>query len=348
MQPDFTRKLLEWNIFHNNRPMPWKGETDPYKIWLSEIILQQTRVEQGWFYYERFIKKFPDVHALANAPEEDVYKLWEGLGYYTRCKNLIATAKNISENFNGIFPASYDEIIKLKGIGPYTAAAISSFAYNEKRAVVDGNVQRVLARYFGLSTPTDSNDGKKLFSLLAQSLIDEQSPGIYNQAIMDFGATICRPRNPLCDQCVQSAECEAFNNNFVNDVPVKQKVLKIKTRWLYYFIIESDNSVYIRKRDKKDIWQNLYEFILLETEEEQEKKAIRFLDELLQHQSYQLISTSETCSQQLTHQRIYGKFLHVRVKNKLKLDDQYRLVKKINIHEYAFPRFINSYLEKSF
>jgi A/G-specific adenine glycosylase len=348
MQPDFTKKLLEWNIFHNNRPMPWKGETDPYKIWLSEIILQQTRVEQGWYYYERFTKTFPDVHSLASAPEEDVYKLWEGLGYYTRCKNLIVTAKIIAEKFDGIFPSSYDEIIKLKGIGPYTAAAISSFAYNEKRAVVDGNVQRVLARYFGLSTPTDSHEGKKLFSHLAQSLIDETSPGIYNQAIMDFGATICRPKNPLCGQCVQSADCVAFNNKFVNDVPVKQKVLKIKKRWLYYFVIENDEGVYIRKRDAKDIWQNLYEFVLLETETEQEEIAFQFLEELLQHQSYVLISTSEIFTQQLTHQRIAGRFLHVRLKKKLKLNGHYRLVKKININEYAFPRLINSYLEKSF
>jgi A/G-specific adenine glycosylase len=348
MQPDFTRKLLEWNFFHNNRPMPWKGESDPYRIWLSEIILQQTRVEQGWSYYERFIRTFPDVHAIARAPQEDVYKLWEGLGYYTRCKNLIASAKIISEKLNGFFPTSYDEIIKLKGIGPYTAAAISSFAFNEKRAVVDGNVQRVLARYFGLSTPTDTPEGKKLFADLAQSLIDETSPGIYNQAIMDFGATICRPRNPLCTQCVQSDDCEAYNNNFVNDVPVKQKTLKIKSRWLYYFVIESDDAVYIRKRESKDIWQNLYEFVLLETDSEHEETALRFLDELLQHQSYSLISSSEIYSQQLTHQRISGRFLHIRLKKKLKLNGAYRLVKKININEYAFPKFINSYLQKSF
>lgn len=348
MQADFTRKLIEWNISHNKRLMPWKGETDPYRIWLSEVILQQTRVEQGRAYYDRFIKKFPDVHALATAPEEDVYKMWEGLGYYTRCKNLIATAKIISEKFNGNFPSSYDEIVKLKGIGPYTAAAISSFAFNEKRAVVDGNVQRVLARYFGLSTPTDTHEGKKLFFFLAQSLIDDSAPGTYNQAIMDFGATICRPRNPLCDQCVQSPECVAFNNHFVHDVPVRQKIVRTRTRWFYYFVIESDDAVYIRKRHEKDIWQNLYEFILLETDGEQEGAALQFLDELLQHQSYTLISTSDIYQQQLTHQRIKGRFLHVRLQKKLALNGPYRLVKKINIHEYAFPKFINSYLQKSF
>ena len=222
------------------------------------------------------------------------------------------------------------------------------FAYNEKRAVVDGNVQRVLARYFGLSTPTDTPEGKKLFAYLAQSLIDETSPAIYNQAIMDFGATICRPRNPLCTQCVQSNDCEAFNNNFVNDVPVKQKTLKIKSRWLYYFIIEFEEGVYLRKRESKDIWQNLHEFVLLETDKENEEKALHFLNELLQHQSYTLISSSKIYSQQLTHQRISGRFLHIRLRKKLKLNGDYRLVKKININAYAFPKFINSYLQKSF
>lgn len=348
MTSDFTLKLLNWNNFHNLRPMPWKRETDPYRIWLSEIILQQTRVEQGWAYYERFIKTFPDVHALATAPDEEVYKLWEGLGYYTRCKNLIATAKIISGEFNGIFPTAYDEIIKLKGIGPYTAAAISSFAFNEKRAVVDGNVQRVLARYFGLSTPIDTTEGKKLYSHLAQSLIDEISPGAYNQAIMDFGATICRPRNPLCYYCIQAKECEAFNNGFVNDVPVKQKMLKIKSRWLYYFVIESSEGVYIRKREAKDIWQNLHEFVLLETEIETPSAAVSYLDELLQHQSYTILSKSEVYTQQLTHQLIKGRFLHVKLNGKINLNGNYRLVKRVNINAYAFPKFINSYLQKSF
>ena len=348
MQPDFTRNLLQWHISANNRPMPWKGETDPYRVWLSEIILQQTRVEQGWAYYERFIKTFPDVHSLASATEEDVYKLWEGLGYYTRCKNLHATAKIISSEYHGIFPGTYNEIIKLKGIGPYTAAAISSFAFNEKRAVVDGNVQRVLARYFGVSTPVDMPEGKKLFSHLAQSLIDEHLPAVYNQAIMDFGATVCKPRNPLCEQCVQANDCVAFNLDFVDKVPVKQKTLKIKNRWLYYFIIETGERVYIRKRESKDIWQNLHEFVLFETETEQHEQALSFLKELLQHQSFDVIAESEIYSQQLTHQHIKGRFLRIRLKAEISLNGNYRLVNKININEYAFPRFINSYLQKSF
>lgn len=348
MRADFTRNLLRWHVFHNKRAMPWKGERDPYRIWLSEIILQQTRVEQGWAYYEKFIKTFPNVHMLADSTQEEVYKLWEGLGYYTRCKNLHATAKIISYEHQGIFPGTYDEIIKLKGIGPYTAAAISSFAFNEKKAVVDGNVQRVLARYFGVSTPVDTPEGKKMFSHLAQALIDDDSPAAYNQAIMDFGATICKPKNPLCEVCVQSPDCVAFNNRFVDEVPVKQKKLKIKNRWLYYFIIENGESVYIRKRESKDIWQNLHEFILLETDNEHHSLALSFLNELLQHQSYELIAESGIYSQQLTHQHIKGRFLRIRINGEINLDGSYRLVKKININDYAFPRFINSYLQKSF
>nr|MBA4167414.1 A/G-specific adenine glycosylase [Chitinophagaceae bacterium] len=258
MQPDFTLKLLKWNLESNRREMPWKGETDPYRIWLSEVMLQQTRVEQGWAYYEKFIKTFPSVHDLAAAPESFVFKMWEGLGYYSRCKNLLDTAKYISAHLNGRFPGSYEEILKLKGIGPYTAAAIASFAFDENRAVVDGNVQRIIARYFGLSTPIDFPQGKKLFAGLAQSLIDENAPAIYNQAIMDFGATVCKPKNPLCAICIQASDCEAFNHGFVNILPVKEKRLKKRVRWFYYFIIEVGDSVYMRRRETKDIWQHLH------------------------------------------------------------------------------------------
>lgn len=345
MKADFTRNLLEWNNFQNERAMPWKGETDPYRIWLSEIILQQTRVEQGLAYYQRFTETYPTIHALASARDEEVFKLWEGLGYYSRCKNLLATARHIVEHLNGIFPSTYDEIIKLKGIGPYTAAAISSFAFNEKRAVVDGNVQRALARYFGITTPIDTPEGKKLFTAIAQSLIDDQFPALYNQAIMDFGATICKPRNPLCNICVQAYDCEAFRKGFVHDVPVKQKVLKIKTRWLYYFYIESGDSVLIRKRETKDIWQNLHEFVLLESDGEHPDPENALLGKLLQHQSYTVLARSELHTQQLTHQHIKGRFYRVKLNGELPLTGNYRLVKKININEYAFPKFINSYLE---
>lgn len=347
MKPDFTRKLLRWNRAGNRREMPWKGESDPYKIWLSEVMLQQTRVEQGWAYYEKFIKAFPTIRDLAKAKDQLVFKMWEGLGYYSRCRNLLATARIISNEHKGRFPNKYEEILKLKGIGPYTAAAIASFAFNESRAVVDGNVQRVISRYFGISTPVDSTGGKRLYSDLAQSLLDDTSPGIYNQAIMDFGATICKPKNPLCSECVQSAECVAFNEGFVNKLPVKEKTLKIKTRWFYYFIIEEGNSVYIRKREEKDIWQNLHEFVLLEKDEPDDNPARDYLNKLLQHQSYTITHSSGLFSQQLTHQRINGKFFVVKLAPGKGFKGNYQLVKKNKVSEYAFPKFINSFLEKA-
>lgn len=347
MKPDFTRKLLKWNQTANTRQMPWKGETNPYRIWLSEVILQQTRVEQGWAYYEKFLKAFPTVQKLAAVPEQVAFKLWEGLGYYSRCKNLLATAKIIANDYRGKFPDTYDEIIKLKGVGPYTAAAIASFAFNENKAVVDGNVQRVISRYFGISTPIDTTDGKKLYYQLAQSLIDERMPGVYNQAIMDFGATVCKPKNPLCNICVQRKECEAFKHGLVNKLPVKEKQLKIKTRWLYYFIIEKENSVFIRKREEKDIWQNLHEFILLEKDEPDDNPAREFLNQLLPHCSYTIVSSSDVYTQQLTHQRISGRFFRVKLNGHATIGGGYTRVKKSALKEYAFPKFINNFLENT-
>lgn len=348
MQADFSRLLLEWNITDNDRQMPWKGESDPYKIWLSEIILQQTRVEQGRSYYENFIRTYPDVHALAAAPEQEVYKLWEGLGYYSRCRNLLKAARTIAEEHGGTFPSTYDDIILLSGIGPYTAAAISSFAFNEKRAVVDGNVQRVLARYFGITAPVDTPEGKKIFSSLANALIPEDSPAAFNQAIMDFGATVCKPRNPLCATCIQRYDCQAFLNGFVNDVPVKEKKLRIRNRWLYYFIIETDNGVYIRKRTEKDIWQNLHEFVLYEQNEGHDQSADDFISQLLQHHSYSVISKSGVHSQQLTHQKIKGRFIHIHLNGHAILPGGYTSVPRDQLGNYAFPRFINAFLEREY
>lgn len=345
MKPDFTRKLLKWNKSVNKRDMPWKGEPDPYKVWLSEIILQQTRVEQGRAYYEKFIRAYPDIQSLATAPDTEIFKMWEGLGYYSRCKNLITTARYITGNYNGKFPSDYHDLLSLKGIGPYTAAAIASFAFNQPMAVVDGNVLRVLSRYFGISTPIDSPEGKKLFNALAQSLIDKDVPGMYNQAIMDFGATVCKPRQPLCLQCVQSLDCESFRNGYTDLLPVKEKILKVKVRWLYYFIIMVNHSVYIRKREKNDIWQNLHEFVLLESKQEEIEPAEVFLEKLLQHQSFAILHSSELKNQQLTHQRIRGKFFVVQLNKPASFPGEYLLVNKNNLDEYAFPKYINSFLE---
>lgn len=348
MESTFTEKLMDWNRRSNNRSMPWKGEKDPYKIWLSEIILQQTRVEQGLKYYEKFITVFPTVRQLALAPDEEVYKLWEGLGYYSRCKNLLQTARTIYHDFQGVFPVAYSDIIKLKGVGVYTAAAISSFAFDQTHAVVDGNVQRVISRYFGITTPVDTVKGKSLFQQLAYELLDKVHPGVYNQAIMDFGATICKPQNPLCHQCIQQTECVASSNGFIDILPVKEKSLKKKKRWLYYFLVEINEKVYIRKRVEKDIWQNLHEFVLLEssTPVEISFQEHFFLNRLFPSGGYQISRISRLYKQQLTHQHIEGKFIVVRAAGELPLPD-YILVEKNRLKHYAFPKFIKQFLLES-
>ena len=261
----FTKTLLSWNKRDNERKMPWKGETDPYKIWLSEIILQQTRVEQGWDYYNRFIDVYPTIDKLAKAPDEKIFKMWEGLGYYTRCKNLIETARFISKEKNGKFPDSYEQILALKGVGLYTAAAIASFAFNLPHAVIDGNVFRVLSRFFGIKNAIDSTEGKTIFTTIANELLDKKTPGIYNQAIMDFGAVICKPKNPLCNTCMLKTRCVARLQGIADILPVKNVRITKRSRWFYYFVIDHNNRFYVRKRAAGDIWENLYEFVLWES-----------------------------------------------------------------------------------
>ncbi|HTF27861.1 MAG TPA: A/G-specific adenine glycosylase, partial [Flavitalea sp.] len=338
MNSSFRDKLLVWNKSTNKRSMPWKGEKDPYKIWLSEIILQQTRVEQGLSYYHSFITVFPTVHDLANAPEEKVFKLWEGLGYYSRCKNLLASAKIISNELNGLFPDTYEKIKLLKGVGPYTASAIACFAFNQPHAVVDGNVQRVLARYFGITTPIDTSSGKKLYQELATSLLDKKQPGVYNQAIMDFGAIICKPSNPLCEQCPQQQDCEAFKNDLIRQLPVKEKKLVKKHRWFYYFKIQSPETVFIRKRTEKDIWQNLHEFALYETNDPSPFPHQPFLKGLLGAQPYAIISQSRVYIQQLTHQTIHGQFIEVSTPEDVFLPPPFQKVNKRELSGLAFPK----------
>ncbi|MFT3932710.1 MAG: A/G-specific adenine glycosylase [Chitinophagaceae bacterium] len=349
MRPDFTRELIQWNLEKNTRTMPWKGEKDPYKIWLSEIILQQTRVEQGLAYYERFVETFPTIHKLAKAPEEKVFKLWEGLGYYTRCKNLIATARFISKEKKGKFPDTYEDILALKGIGPYTAAAIASFAYNLPYAVIDGNVFRVLSRYFGISTPIDSTEGKKMYALLAQELLDKDYPGMYNQAIMDFGAVICKPQQPLCQQCPQLNDCQAYKLNAIKDLPVKEKQLIKKTRWLYYFIVQVKDAVLIKKRTGKDIWENLFEFALVENDtmlEPGEKNLKPFTKQILGAQAYTIKSISTVYRQQLTHQTIVGQFIELETAKVPALLKDYELVKRSQLSSYPFPKLIAHYISQ--
>ncbi|UEG51330.1 A/G-specific adenine glycosylase [Ferruginibacter lapsinanis] len=342
----FSKALLKWNEEANDREMPWKGEKDPYKIWLSEIILQQTRVDQGLNYYNRFVKTFPTINQLAKAPETKVFKLWEGLGYYSRCKNLIATAKYISTELKGKFPDKYEDILSLKGVGPYTAAAIGSFAFNLPHAVVDGNVFRVLSRYFNIDTPIDSNDGKKIFTQLADDLLDKKLPGIYNQALMDFGATVCKPQQPLCGECVLRSACEAYLKGTVNLLPIKEKSIIKKERWLYYFIIEHKGKVFVRKRPANDIWENLYEFVLLENNSalsEEELQSSTYLKKKI-GEAFKIIQISKEHRQLLTHQTIKGRFIHVELGKPLPLEGYYT-VSKAEIKKLPFPKFITLYLK---
>jgi A/G-specific adenine glycosylase len=349
MKADFTKKLMKWNRHSNTRTMPWKGEKDPYKIWLSEIILQQTRVEQGLAYYERFVKAFPTVQQLAKAPSKKIFKLWEGLGYYTRCKNLIATAAFISKEKKGIFPDDYETILSLKGVGPYTAAAIASFAFNLPHAVLDGNVFRVLSRYFGINTPIDTPSGKKLYAILASELLDREQPGLYNQAIMDFGAVVCKPQQPLCGQCPQKNDCQALKHNVVKDLPVKAKQLKKKNRWLYYFIVTIKDGVLVRKRITKDIWENLYEFVLYESDEplvSDNRTLQHILKKLLGSHPVQIKNISPVFQQQLTHQTIAGQFIELETGTIPVMPGNYELVKKTAVKKYPFPKFITAWLQQ--
>ncbi len=344
----FGKNLMIWHKNDNHRLMPWKEEKDPYKIWLSEIILQQTRVEQGLAYYYTFIKHYPTIEKLAKADENSVFKHWEGLGYYSRCRNLIATARFISFELNGVFPKKYNDLITLKGIGPYTASAIASFAYNLPFAVVDGNVYRILARFFGNHTPIDSLVGKKQFANLAYSLLNKTKSAVYNQAIMDFGATVCKPQLPLCGSCILNTACKAFKENSVALLPIKEKKL-IKTKRFFFIVIASfENAVYVRQRIEKDIWQNLWEFISIEHNNDETVvdfvKTTNFRKRI--GSKFILKSISPIYKQQLTHQTIEANFIHISLSASLPSKD-YSPVSQKKINTLAFPRLITSYFEKN-
>ena len=348
MEKAFTRGLMRWHRQSNKREMPWKGEKDPYKIWLSEIILQQTRVEQGWQYYLRFIKEFPTVKKLAGASDQRVYKLWEGLGYYTRCKNLLYTARLINNKYQGVFPDQYEELLALKGVGPYTAAAIASFAYNLPYAVVDGNVFRVLSRYFGLDIAIDSTTGKKIFTELANNVLFKKEAGSYNQAIMDFGATVCKPFSPLCSSCPLHTTCTAYQQGLVNQLPVKDKLLLRKNRWFTYFIFEVDQQILVHKRSQKDIWENLYEFYLLESESPIKWDAPKinlWLNQQIGVKRSHIESISPLISQSLTHQEIKGCFIWLQMETRPVFGNNFDWQPLQKIRKLPFPKLITGYLE---
>jgi len=346
----FSKRLLKWDKEANHRQMPWKGEKDPYRIWLSEIILQQTRVEQGLKYYNNFLEAFSTIHELAKAPETKIFKLWEGLGYYSRCRNLIHSARFIAKEWNGIFPKSYESLKMLKGVGPYTAAAISSFAFNLAYPVVDGNVYRVLSRIFGIRNAIDTTEGKKTFNSLANELLDKKEPGRYNQAIMDFGAMVCKPVAPMCGECIFRNTCIAFLQKKVNKLPVKNKQIRIRERWFYYIVITYKNRIAIRQRVENDIWQSLFEFPLVEkTKKINPERVIKYATKELglSCPSYKDHRISSLQKQQLSHQKIWSYFLLLEITNKPKRTNDWIWVTKKELKKYTFPGIINRFLQGS-
>jgi len=345
----FRRELLNWYA-GSHRPLPWKEARDPYVIWLSEVILQQTRVQQGLPYFKRFLERFPRVEDLAAASQEEVLKLWEGLGYYSRARNMHHTAQYISRERGGRFPETYKELLSLKGVGPYTAAAIASFAFDLPHAVVDGNVFRVLARFFGIDLPIDGSEGKKYFSALAGRLLDPGNPGRYNQAIMDFGATHCTPRNPLCSTCLLQEDCYAFGEQRVSELPVKAKKLVKKERFFHYLVLQYGQSVFLRKRVEKDIWQHLFEFPLIET-----PRPLTRTEELAGQPRwrqyvgdipYEVSQVSPPFQQTLTHQKITARFWKLQLQEPPPLEKHSLLeANRKNLRKFAFPKIIDCYLQ---
>ena len=345
----FSEQLLAW---YNTsfRALPWRKTKDPYAIWLSEIILQQTRVEQGMKYYFAFLENFPSILDLANAPQDDVLRLWQGLGYYSRARNLHKTAIQVRDQYNGVFPSTYSEILALPGIGPYTAAAIASFAFNIPEAVVDGNVYRFLSRLFDIQTPIDSSKGQKEFKLLAQSLLNPNQPGDFNQAMMEFGAVVCKPTNPDCLNCVFRTQCYANKNQTIKLLPVKSQKTKVRNRYLLFLIFEDQlGQTLIQKRSDSDIWAGLYQFPEIELENNNiESSFLDFgqLHPFFINEAYLVKHISNEVLHILSHQRLFARFLHIQVDS---LNYAYfnnsEIVNTNQLNEKAFPRIITRYLE---
>jgi A/G-specific adenine glycosylase len=346
----FTNSLVKWHATENDRSLPWKSEKDPYKIWLSEIILQQTRALQALPYYNRFIAAYPTVADMANANDDDAFRLWQGLGYYNRCKNMLATARLITVQSGGQFPESYTGLLQLKGIGPYTAAAIASFAFGLPHAVVDGNVYRVLSRYFRIHTPFDATEGKKTFSTLAGELLDLHDSAAYNQAIMDLGATICKPRNPRCGVCPLQQKCIAYKDEVVELLPIRSKKQTVRKRHFNYLLLKFEDTLWIQKRTGDDIWGNLHEPFLIESGQALE------LHELMQHElftkekfPYSEIRYEGKATQRLTHQIIDSRFFSLQFAIRPKLHNITGEWMSINkLKKTAFPKTLVSFLENNF
>lgn len=336
---DFHLLISNW-YRQNHRDLPWRNTRDPYLIWLSEVILQQTRVDQGLSYYLKFAEHFPEVLDLAEADEQDVLKLWQGLGYYSRARNLHAGAKQIRDQFGGQFPEDFNSIRSLKGIGDYTAAAISSFAFDLPHAVVDGNVYRVLSRYFDINTPIDSGTGKKMFNDLAQSLIEPEEAATHNQAIMELGALVCTPRSPQCHACPLNNSCLALQNGTIEQRPVKTKRGKVKDRYFTYLIFLDNDRTFLQKRVAKDVWQHLFQFPLIESQEPLDPA------EIITRAGAVPDYLSEEITHVLSHQKIHARFAIIKQAAE-NIGTDWIMVNVSDIANYPLPRLIDRYLESN-
>jgi A/G-specific adenine glycosylase len=347
---DFSDKLIRW-YETNKRELPWRNTRDPFRIWISEVILQQTRVEQGLKYYNAFISRFPDIHTLAKASEQDVIKIWQGMGYYSRARNIHATAREIIMKFDGHFPGDYGELLKLKGIGSYTASAISSLAFDLPFPVADGNVQRVISRLYGIKDPVNTSRVKNEIQQVLEILMDRSRPGLFNQAIMEFGALFCKPKNPDCAGCLFCAECKAFQAGKVSEIPDRGRHPKVYERYFNYLVLLSkeghSRKLFLNKRTGSDIWKNMYDFPLIETKRmfatEEFFRSHPFI-RLLGDADYSVIQISPELKHMLSHQRLHVRFfiLEVRKFNPggfLKISPE-------EIHEYPVPRLIERFLDQ--
>ena len=341
---EFSDKLIDW-YQGNKRDLPWRHTNDPYKVWLSEVILQQTRVAQGLSYYLKFERVFPTVFDLAAAPEELILKNWQGLGYYSRARNMHSTAKQIVDDFDGKFPSSYDELILLKGIGDYTASAIASFCFGKKHAVVDGNVFRVLSRVFGIDTPIDSTIGKKNFKMLAEELICSDRPAIFNQAIMEFGALQCTPKSPDCTSCPLNNTCVAYSLNQVNDLPKKSKKVKKRNRYFEYLVTLSSDRTIIQQRKEKDIWAKLFEFPLIEYSEAPDPELVLADIGQFLKMDFSVVQKSMPIKHLLSHQNLFVRFWQLELEDP-PCNDGFIKVEMHELEQFAFPKVVDNYLKE--
>lgn len=336
--------MIEW-YEHNKRDLPWRETKDPYKIWISEVILQQTRVAQGYDYYCRFIERFPDFRVLAEADDDEVMKYWQGLGYYSRARNLLEAARSIRDR--NAFPCTYEEVRALKGVGEYTAAAICSIAYDMPYAVVDGNVYRVLSRWMGIDTPIDTSSGKKVFAELAAEWLVKECPGIYNQAIMDFGALQCVPVSPKCGECPLMETCVAYRESKVDRLPKKQRRTKVQDRYFIYLYIHTSEYTYLYKRPDGDIWQHLYEFPLIEPDRNVTDEELFSLPEfrsLLQRVEVGLVRRiGNRVKHVLSHRIIHADCYEVEVKQECTLPEPYRKVRIDDLHKFPVSRLLSHF-----